>query len=243
MGKAEIREALTAFGFSQKEVTVYLACLELGTATANDIANKADINRSTTYDILKAFLEKGIASKVVRKKTTHFEVGRPKKLIASLEEKKVKLQAVLTDLDAIYCATTEKPMVTVFEGKEGMKTILEDILATKKQTDVISTSKIFETFTFYFPRYIRQRKEAGIKARVIQEASSKTEKLKKSDATELRETRALPDFNMNSAIFIYGEKVAILKLVEKEPLGVLVSDRSIADDQRMIFESLWSAAR
>jgi len=242
MVEITVEEALGSFGLSTKEGKIYLSSLELGTATANEIAKKAKINRSTTYDLLKSFIEKGIASRVMKKNTTYFEVVNPEKLIKQLEEKKHKMEAVLEQLKLIENKVVEKPSVEVYEGHEGVKTILNDILQTKKRTDVISNSKIFEVFTYYFPHYIKQRKSANIKARVLQETSPQTIGLKKKDKEEKRETRTLKNFNINSVTFIYNKKVAVIKLNKDDLIGILISDQTLAEDQRKIFEVLWTNA-
>ncbi|HIJ12085.1 TPA: hypothetical protein HA278_08570 [Candidatus Woesearchaeota archaeon] len=243
MVKITVEEALHSFGLSSKESRIYLASLELGTTTANDIANKADINRSTTYDILKLFLEKGIGSKVVKDGTAHFEVVGPHKLIAILDDKKVKLRAVMNQLELIKEKTVEKPTVQVFEGHAGIKTILEDTLANSGRNDIISTSKIFKIFGYYFPHYIVRKKPSGVHSRVIQETCKETTELKKRDKFENRETRGLTNFDVNSVTFIYGDKVAIIKLRKNELIGVVIKDRTLAEDKRRIFEILWKLAK
>ncbi len=120
---------------------------------------------------------------------------------------------------------------------------MEDILVTKQETKVISTSKIFQILTFYFPEYIKRRRKLKMKSRVLQEDSPETKELKSKDKEELRETRSLKGFNINSAIFIYGEKIALIKLVEKEPIGIILTDKTLAKDQSAIFEVLWKAAK
>ena len=243
MVEITVGEALSSFGLSQKEIKIYLACLELGTATANQIANKSTINRSTTYDILKLFIERGIASRVIKEKTTHFEVASPNNLINQLEDKKTKLSLVLDQLKLIEEKVVVKPMVEVYEGQAGVKTILDDILSSKKRTDVISTSKIFEVLTYTFPHYIKRRNELKIPARVIQEASKQTTELKKRDKKEYRKTKTITNFNINSVTFIYGDKIATLRLIKNELIGVLISDKTLAGDQRKIFEILWAKSK
>lgn len=239
----QTKDALRLYGFSDKESEIYLAGLELGSATANAISGKARINRSTTYDILKAFLELGIASKIIKDRTTHFEMALPRKLIAILEEKKEALQGVMDQLELVRTRVVTKPVVEMYEGKEGLKTILENILETGEQTDVISTSKVFEVLRFAFPHYIKKRKEKNIPARVIQEQSAQTTTLKQHDAAELRETRALENYAPQSATFLAGDLVATITLVEKEPIGILIQDAVIAKDQKAIFELLWGKAK
>jgi sugar-specific transcriptional regulator TrmB len=237
------REALAAFGFSDKEIKVYLSCLELGTATANSISGKAYLNRSTTYDILKNFLERGIASKVNMNNTTYFEITTPSKLISTLEEKKEKIRNALKSFEILQQRTITKPSVQVFQGSEGFKTVLTDILNTKKPVDVISTSKIFEIMRYYFPHYIKNRAGLGIKTRVIQEYSKQTLGLKKTDKKENRETRIIKNWNTNTMKFIYGDKIAVIKLVEEDIISVLIKDQIMTEDEKKIFEILWKTAR
>ena len=55
-------EKLQKFGLSEKEAKIYLALLELGTATVSDIAEKAEINRSNTYVLLNSIAERDLVS-------------------------------------------------------------------------------------------------------------------------------------------------------------------------------------
>ena len=243
MATITINEALTSFGLSQKETKIYLASLELGTSTANNIANKAKINRSTTYDILKDFQEKGLASKRTIGHTANFEVVGPKQLLAKLDEKKHKLKAVQDQLELIQKRTANKPTVQVFQGHEGVKTILEDILNAQKPIDVISSSKIFTVFKYYFPHYIAKRKKIKIKTRVLQEPSIQTRALKRKDSSELRKTRTLKNCDLNTVTFIYSNKVAQIKLNKDDLMATLTTDNTIAKDQRQLFEFLWRKSR
>jgi len=236
------QETLQKFGLSEKEVQIYLAGLELGSSTANEISKKSRLNRSTTYDILKGFVDKGITSRIEKNSTTYFEIAEPKRLIEILQEKQDSLNQILPQLEAIREKTVEKPEVKVYEGKEGFKTILNDVLETREQIAVISTSKVFDLMVFEFPHYITERKERGIRARVIQEKSNQTEGLKKHDEKELRETRSIKDFNAESMTWIYGKKVAIVKLVKNEVISVLIKDKTISDDYRRIFDVMWQTA-
>jgi sugar-specific transcriptional regulator TrmB len=237
-----VQDALASFGLSQKETKIYLATLELGTATANKIAEKSCINRSTTYDILKSFLEQGIASKVIIENTAYFEVAGPEKLISLLEEKKEKIKQVISQLKIIREKTVIRPSVQVYQGKDGFKTVLDDILESRKEVKVISTSKIFDIMKYYFPHFIKRRAELGIKTLVIQEQSSQTMELKKHDKGQLRQTKTIENWNVNSMTFIYDTKIAIIKLVEDEIIAVLINDSTLNEDYQKIFQVLWKSA-
>ena len=52
-------EALRGIGLNEKEIVVYLANLQLGSALVHEIANRARLNRTSVYDILSGLEKKG----------------------------------------------------------------------------------------------------------------------------------------------------------------------------------------
>src|SRR5258708_27934173 len=58
----QIEVILKNFGLSEKEISVYLALVELGPSSVREISAKSKVNRGTTYDILRALIKLGIAS-------------------------------------------------------------------------------------------------------------------------------------------------------------------------------------
>ena len=50
--KIELVEALEAYGLNKKQAKVYLACLELGLATVQDLAKRSGVRRTTIYSLL-----------------------------------------------------------------------------------------------------------------------------------------------------------------------------------------------
>ena len=55
-----LQKSLEFIGFSEKEVLVYLALLELGKGTVTQISKKAGINRPTAYHVLSSLESKDV---------------------------------------------------------------------------------------------------------------------------------------------------------------------------------------
>src|SRR3989338_463264 len=55
-------EVLEQVGLSKNETKVYLALLEIGAATAGEIASQAKIHRTNVYDAMERLLEKGLVT-------------------------------------------------------------------------------------------------------------------------------------------------------------------------------------
>ena len=85
----DLQKSLEFIGFSEKEVLVYLALLELGKGTVTQISRKAGINRPTGYHIL-ASLEAKELVKVSGKEPKQEYVAESPDQIEKLLNKKIE---------------------------------------------------------------------------------------------------------------------------------------------------------
>jgi sugar-specific transcriptional regulator TrmB len=241
-----MKEELIDYGLSDKETRVYLALSELGLVTVNQIAEKADLIRTTTYDVLKVLREKGLVSSVIKNKILYYESANPEKLIQIIEEKRRKIESIMPNLKRLKTQTPEKPELELYEGKEGIKTIYEDILNEKKDLSAISnTNYIFNISPFYVPHFIKQRVKKGIFIRLLNEKTKESvEMMKNRDKQEKRETRFLENLkDIKITEYIYGDKVAILGTDPKNPLGIIIKNIDFAKEQKLMFDIVWGIAQ
>ncbi len=239
-------EALKQFGLTEKEIKVFLANLELGQATVNEIAKKSNTFRTYSYDILKSLMEKGLVIYFIKSGVKYFETVKPEKLIDILHEREDQIKAILPELTLLRAETTEKPKVEFYEGKEGIKTIHEDIIKTKPKEVLVygNTEKHYEVMQWYFPRYIKERVKNNINARVITEKTKFTkERIGGTNRKELRKTRFFPKgFIFPTLKYIYGNKVAMISL-GKNIVGIITENKDVAQTEAMTFELLWKNAQ
>ena len=85
-----IIESLRKIGFSEKEAVVYTHLIRLGAQPVSVIAERAKINRTTTYDIIENLTKKGLVSSIKKDGITHFKALDPKELVNYLEREKVE---------------------------------------------------------------------------------------------------------------------------------------------------------
>ena len=238
-------DILREFGLSANEVKVYLAALQMGSSKVQPIARKAGLLRTTTYEILGSLTEKGIVSSHIRSGIKYFDAASPQNLLHILSERKQKLLSILPELESLTALTHEKPHLELYQGRDGLKTILDDIIKTKpREICTISSAKILDVLTFYFPHWIERRIEAGIFARVLQQKVQPIQEMKLRDKTHLREIRFLPpSFKINTHTQIYGSKLAILSLQMEELVGVIIENKWIAQTQQSFFDFLWNSSK
>nr|MBA4405114.1 hypothetical protein [Nanoarchaeum sp.] len=239
-------QVLRNFGLTEREIKVFLANMTLGQATVNEIAKKSNTFRTYSYDILKSLMEKGLVRYFIKSGVKYFETIEPEKLIYILHEREDQIKMILPELKTLRTKTTEKPNVEFYEGKEGIKTIHEDIIKTKPKEVLVygNTEKHYEIMQWYFPRYIKERIKNNIRARVITEKTKLTkEQIKNKGKEELRQTKYFPEgFSFPTLKYIYGNKVAMISLGDNI-VGLIVENKDIANTESRIFEILWKTIK
>lgn len=244
-------DELQKIGLSENEAGVYLALLELGSSTAAQIAQKARVNRATTYVQIETLIRMGLVSTFEKGKKTYFRAEDPeylKKVIerekATVVEREQKLTDIMPELEKLFLTASERPRVRFFEGKEGLLTIVKDFLKTKDRAieAVASLDNILDIFPAHLKDYSSQRVKKGIRSKFIY-TSSQGAILAQSDAEMLRESRFVPPekFPFTCDITIYEHKVAISSLRDR-PFGIIIESKEVADSLRALFYLAWDTA-
>ena len=241
----QYEEELRKYGLSEKEAKVYLTLLKKGPSTVNEIAESADLVRTTTYDILKVLREEGIVASMIKNNIQYFEASDPEKLLQILDERKKHVEEILPKLRQLKKEDSPKSRAEIFEGKHGIKTVFQALLDNNAPLYAYANNKFMvDLLPSYAPRFIQERVKRRIPIKIISEPSQTTTTLlKNKDSKELRETRTLKEFKkipINE--YISGDMVAILESRADEPIGIIIYNKDFADEQRILFEKLWSIA-
>jgi sugar-specific transcriptional regulator TrmB len=163
----EIADILKQTGLHEKEVSVYLALLELGTASVQSIAIKAGLKRPTTYLILDDLQRRGLVSVVPRAKKVLYTAESPEKILNDLHHKQELVKRFLPNMMALYNAKVDKPRVLLFEGRDAVREVYEKILAAK-EVDFFSTIRDIISIYPEYPKKLNEKAVAGnIKVREL----------------------------------------------------------------------------
>jgi len=240
-------------GLSEKEAKVYLAALELGEATVQEIAQKAGINRTTVYFQIEDLIKKGLMASVEKKKKRYFYSSNPENLLRILEMKekeisdlKEDLNSLIPELKAIYNLAPQKPRVRFFEGIEGLKSIQEDILRSrfKEGFGLVNLDDAYKVFP-PSPRDHRHRlKKKFLKEKVVRKiiyTSSQGEILPKKETKPPVERKFInpQKFSFHTEIYIYGNKIALMSYKGKL-IGVIIEDAELAQTLKVMFKLAWN---
>ena len=244
----EIITHLKKFGLSEKESKVYLSCLELGETTANDIAKKSNLPRTLIYDILERLIAVGLISYNIKYNKKHFIAAEPQELLNMLKEKEKSIREILPLLQELNKSEgAKKPKVEIYEGKEGMKTVMNKILNSQISEFVAygSSRSSYEIIPAFMDDWHKQRIKKKIIMRILynntRQAREKVKKVKNS--LKLTKYKFMPiELESPTATIVYDDRV-ILQSWTKDPFAVLIRDKQMAENQKRYFEELWKIAK
>ena len=238
-----IRETLKKIGLGHNESKIYLTLLKLGPSMAGKVAKESNIDRSASYDSLKALLKKGLVSYAIEANRKKFAASNPEKLKSYLREKEELVDSVLIGLKDMYKNTEEKSQVNMFKGLKGLKTVFDDILHSAKGKEnlvIDSSGKFEEKMPYYLPHFVKGLEKEKIKVRHIARRD-KQDTLHPSKNTNVRFfPRVVGEQTLTTNI--YADKVAII-LWTDIPEAVIIKNKAAAEAYRSYFEILWTSAK
>jgi sugar-specific transcriptional regulator TrmB len=139
------RADLIDVGLTNNESELYLILLNLKEAKAYDISKQTSISRSHVYDSINSLLAKGLVNYIFKNKKRYYKITNPENLINILQEKEESIIKQKKHLaEKIKEISKKKEIITseveVYEGIEGVKYILNDIIndgISKKYKEIL----------------------------------------------------------------------------------------------------------
>jgi len=240
---------LIEFGLTQKEADVYLTLLQSGDATADQLAKSSKLNRSTTYVQIKQLTDYGLVSTFKRGKKTFFSAESPNNLLRILEQRKqqitqqeTQVAGLVPELLKLFGSSVDRPVVRVFEGKEGLVSMRNAILesGTKKLHAAFSFDSMLKIFT-----------EEELMAFSNKRAAKKIESVlmyrKSGDdipSVPPQQIRRIKDevFPFGADMYIYNDTVAFAS-TSNQIVGVSITNADIAKTMCMLYTSIWNSLK
>jgi sugar-specific transcriptional regulator TrmB len=245
-----LKKSLEYIGFSQKEIVVYLALLELGKGTVTEISRKAGINRPTGYHVLSSLSAKELVKVSGKEPKQEYIAESPdqieKLLLGKIEEDQKfinEARKIIPELKSIH-NVSDRPKVFFYEGKEGIEKVYEDTLTSSEPIRAYATvDDMHNGLPNYFPEYYKRRARAGIFIRAIVPKTEIGIERGAHDKEEKREIAFVPrdKYYFSPEINIYDNKVMIASWREK--LGIIIESTEIADAMKKIYELSWAEAK
>lgn len=232
---------------SRREIQIYRSLLSLGPSAIRTVAEKAGINRGTTYELLKQMQQKGIVTYLPKGKRRLFTAREPDILLQLAEDRRESMDQAIDQLKTRVIPDMHHLMpdfntanVSYYEGDSGIELVLRDILNTVAQQDnrsysVFSSKPIREHLYRPFPNFTAQRIAKGIEVNVIAIGDG-------GEDAELSARKWIKTEGKVDAAYIavYPPKCAIISLASANyPTAVVIDSKEVAAAQKIIFDTLW----
>lgn len=235
---ASMEERLTQSGLSGNEAKIYLELLKRGSINASELAKKAGLDRTMTYQVLNNLIEKGLANYVIKKHKKYFSAARPINLLRPVKEQEEFVKDLIPDLENIEQLKEIKQYVEVYEGKSGLKVLYEEVLSAKELCFFGATGKSYEVLQWAMERIEKEFAMKKIKGRGIASKKMKTSRLGKIKNMKLHYIDGGESKSTSFGI-LDKEKVGIICLQQEKPLMIMIRNKFIAETLQNYFEFMW----
>ncbi len=246
-----MEEFLSKVGLSPKAAKTYIACLQLGPATMTDIARATGLKRPTTYLVVDELLVRGFLSSTKKGKRMYYAPEHPRRFVQILRNREKGMERLLPELEALYEGPKDKPRIRVFEGKEAMMQIYEDVFRwlAERGGELLFFTAIGD-LQYNFPealeRFRKLLREGHGKYRVrelnVDDAAGR------AYVASIRSFKGphhrIRVFRKNQQVFfdtdnlIFEDKLMMVS-IKKDIFVVVIEHQQIADTYRALFNAAW----
>lgn len=246
---------LKKIGLQDKGAAVYLACLELGPSPVQQISRKAKVVRATTYVVLESLMQQGLVTRYKEGKKTLFSAEPPRQLMRLLEKQKEAiedrehhLQELLPQLQVLMRGDGESPTARYFAGREGLRSIRQEIIRYSNTGDVIYNFTPADHLIGVFPgdeSFYPQRVAKKIVSKTI--FTTRSQQVKKEWLSgglgKFSDRRYVPPekYPISGGMTVFKNRIAFGSYAGKQ-MGVVIESEVIAEMMRKLFELAWIGA-
>lgn len=236
--------ALEGIGLTRNESLVYLTLLEIGRSSLGKIVDSTRMHRRTIYDCLDRLQDRGLVSMFREGKTRYFSPAPPKRLKDLLKEKEADINAIFSHLETLASGSKVQTEVTVHKGREGLRSIMEDLINARPKLWLSLTSSGLGSA--YFPYDIAQFHQRRIRHQIrlrILFAKNPDAILRSKELSRLLLTTVKFMGTRESiplSFWIYKDKVAFL--LWESTTGILIENKETAETFTRYFSMLWKTA-
>jgi len=171
---------------------------------------------------------------------------------ADFKKAEKKIKELIPELKSLQEKGGDKPVTKFYEGKAGVKFILDDILSSMKSSPakdyyVYSAAGVREDIYGAYPDFNKKRIKSGVKARTISLSAG-------GGTYGLDERKWLPSASsprpelgtkaeqvgIMTYILIYAGKCAFISRDSRNnPVGVIIENKMIYETQKALFLQMW----
>lgn len=247
-----LKEKLKLLDLAEKEIDTYLAILNLGRATITDISRKTGIKRTSIYEYIENLSKKDLIYKTINKKRIFYCVENPSKITnildnqkKEIENKKVKIARVIPELMSMYSISFNKPNISFYEGRDGLKITYQQIFNTHKNIySIFSPESFFKLFSFEenYELLMTLYNNGGTLYSLVEKTANPIRELAHVDFKKFIKSKELPEeFKYETDLLVTDDTVVLISF--KNSIGIIIKDKAIAQLQKNFINLIWKSLK
>lgn len=236
-------------GLSGRDKRVYEALLGVGEVSLRGLAEHTGINRGSVYESVQALTRAGLVGFTAYGKRRKYVAHQPEVLRQIIHEKQVELTRAERGIGGYgeFLARQKAPdqlgsFAVLYEGDEGLASILRDVITTLTQErlhayQVISSTDVREYLYHNFPNFTRERVRHRLFVSVIGMGGNESSS---SELAERRRLIAKDEYASRCYTILYGNKTALISLSDTNiPQGIVIDNGGVTSSHRELFWQVW----
>ncbi len=245
MELSELRE----LNFTEGQIKVYTAILELGIASIQKIQEKTALERRAIYDILNKLIEKGFVTYTKENASQKYQCTHPRNLKEAIETKQKTLQNLhqkLPQIGDLFNFNRPAIRAEVYRGNEAMKSLLNEALDSDATYWIGGNSGIetcSQEMQLWFKRWTKKRVELGKFMYDLVDVGTYLEEFKPDDLVThkkyLYKYCALPKDLQSPMVIILFEKKVAQVLWSKQSFAFVIESDEIHKSFMKYFHYFW----
>ncbi len=244
--ETELIKSLEKLGLNEKESKIYTTALSLGKFSVIALSEKTSIKRPTCYLVLEELKKKGLITTFPRARKVLYVAEHPNNLLKRVEDSYALAKQLMPELQGLIGSNSERPVLKVYSGKNGIQNIYEDMTDEGKDLFYFASVKdlVESVGQEFLDNWIKKRIAKGMKSTSIRiKENEMSYQLYGNSPENLRTIRYAPDgFKMPFTIYIYSNKVAFVS-TKKDLLGFIMESTDLVKSMKALFDIVWSVSR
>lgn len=235
-------KALEYFGLTDKESSVYLALLSLGSSSVSAVSAEAKIKRPTTYIILEDLRRKDLVLKIPHAKKAIYSAVEPDHFFNSKLGDFKEAFNVLPKLKARY-KSEAKVSTSYFEGEDGVQNALfykKDELQNSEIVGFFAKGDtVGENLLNVSHEWRQEMKNKNVTLRGIAPEHKTLETFRKTDKDldQVFKSIGVDEYSSDVSIEATNSFVRIVLFDSKQ--AVIIESPAVVKTVREIFEMVW----
>ncbi len=232
-------EYLAAAGLTKAEAFVYLALIKSGSSSVVNIAKQLDMDRTSVYHTLKNLERKGLVNYVIKNNKKYYDASDPENLLGPIKAKEEFVKRVIEKIRGLERESRPEQEVQVYEGKEGIRALYNEILKSNSMLSYGASGKSFDILKYEMPHIINRAIKQKFNGRVITSSRFRNHEMTKIRNIKFKYLETVETFSTTT---IFGENIAI-NVFSKQPLVIIIKNKEISRSYEEYFETLWKIAK